>query len=120
MASLYDLYRSRGAAGLVDSLARGADPNERDVLGVPLICDVAAAGDVESLRVLLDKGADIEGAASNGWTPLIHAANGGHEDAVRLLIARGARRDATTEEGYTAADRAPRNKPTLLALLAEP
>ena len=45
------------------------------------------------LRMLLDRGVDVDGEADNGGTPLLFAAAGGQPQAVDILIARGASLD---------------------------
>lgn len=42
------------------------------------------------MRLLLEKGAELETKDNSGQTPLPWAAQSGHEDAVRLLLERGA------------------------------
>ncbi|RYP23458.1 hypothetical protein DL767_008815 [Monosporascus sp. MG133] len=44
-------------------------------------------GDVEVVKLLLDRGADVAVANKDGWTPLIAASSKGHVDVVRLLLA---------------------------------
>jgi ankyrin repeat protein len=67
----------------------------------------AEDGDVERLRLLLDRG-DAECllnrfTAGLDWTPLHHAANGGHLEAAQLLIDAGADPNLIDDErGYTA------------------
>ena len=47
-------------------------------------------GHVEVVRVLIDAGALINQANTNGATPLLMASQDGHVDVVRLLIDAGA------------------------------
>lgn len=61
----------------------------------------ATAGNVESVRVLLDADADIENLDGETGTPLFFAASQGHTDVVALLIERGANVDSTTSDGRT-------------------
>ena len=50
----------------------------------------ARAGDLATMRRLLDAGADpYERDVLNGWTPLFHAIHKGQIEAVRLLLDRG-------------------------------
>jgi ankyrin repeat protein len=56
-----------------------------------LICEAAATGDVEAVRVLLEKDPALVHAHSrDGWTPLHLAAHGGHKRVVEALLAGGA------------------------------
>ena len=60
-------------------------------------------GGVESARVLLDRGADVD-AHGRGWmtgTPLNSAAAGRHADVARLLLDRGADPNARQGSGWT-------------------
>jgi cytohesin len=59
--------------------------------------DAAAAGKVETLRLLLAGGADVNGKSDAGATPLHAAATWGHRDITELLLAKGA--DATAKDG---------------------
>jgi len=51
----------------------------------------AEQGQVEVARVLLGRGADVEAAERNGYTPLTRAIWRGHEEIVALLQQAGAR-----------------------------
>ncbi|RYP18613.1 hypothetical protein DL765_003820 [Monosporascus sp. GIB2] len=44
-------------------------------------------GDVEMVKLLLDRGADVAVTDKDGWTPLIAASSKGYVDIVRLLLA---------------------------------
>ena len=54
------------------------------------------------VRLLLEKGAAIDGRDENGWTPLIRAAGNGCEPLVKLLLEKGAAIDAKDYMGRTA------------------
>jgi ankyrin repeat protein len=58
------------------------------------------------VRLLLDRGAGIEGVDVLGATALIRAASMGHPDVVRLLLERGASTAARNTDGHGALDRA--------------
>jgi ankyrin repeat protein len=82
-------------------LAARADPNASVPAHTPsgevqttALCVAAAYGYVETVRLLLEAGADPSLARSDGATPLRQAAGLGHVDVVRLLLARGAAVDA--------------------------
>lgn len=88
---LHLAVRHPGALRLL--IGHGADPNSRDLgdNATPLHF-AAASGTFESVRVLLDAGADVHGTGDLhkgdviGW-----AAREGNEDVVNLLLERGAR-----------------------------
>ncbi len=55
------------------------------------------------MRLLLDRGAQIEDPNDEGYTPLMESAREGHEDVVELLLDRTAEINGQTEEtGETA------------------
>jgi ankyrin repeat protein len=62
----------------------------------------AAAGDAESARALLDRGAAVNAMNVDGKTALMAAAARGHVETVRLLLDHGAAVDTTNIHGRTA------------------
>lgn len=82
-------------------LAAGMDPNPEAGRLPPL---VAAAGGncLDTVELLIEKGAHLNVTNSDGWTPLIKAAAAGHTDVVRLLLARGADREVADSLGRSA------------------
>jgi ankyrin repeat protein len=99
------------AANTIDSaptvralLEKGADVRATNRFGVTAIHTAAAAGEVQTLRLLLDRGADpdpkiLPGPDAFVWgggrTPLMWAALLGHEDCLKLLLEKGADVNAT-------------------------
>ncbi len=67
----------------------GAEVNPPMPPSAPLAL-AAHQGDVETVRVLLDNGADLHARNNHGSTVLHSAASSGHPAVVRLLLARGA------------------------------
>ena len=61
----------------------------------------ARHGDVESARLLLAAGADVDNPAANGTSPLVVATHSGHTACAGLLLAEGAEPNAIGA-GYTA------------------
>ena len=61
----------------------------------------ARVGDVESARILLAAGADVNDALPNGTSALVEAAHGGHEGVGILLLEKGANPNDGAV-GYTA------------------
>ena len=56
---------------------------------------------VEAIALLLDRGADIESKALNGWTPLHYAAYWNKVEAMALLLDRGAHIESKDDNGWT-------------------
>ncbi|NWH79772.1 RN5A ribonuclease, partial [Piaya cayana] len=57
---------------------------------------------IEVVRQLLEKGADVNSKAESGWTPLQSAVQADNEELVRLLLAKGACPHARKDNGGTA------------------
>jgi ankyrin repeat protein len=89
-------------------LEAGANANEivsQQALAVPVLSRVAQLGDVETMRVLLDRGADPNLKGFRGLTPLmIAAATTPDATMVRLLLQSGAIADSRDDDGHTALD----------------
>jgi ankyrin repeat protein len=89
-------------AAVARLLAAGADPNTSapartpsgQVFQTTALCMTAGHGRLEAARVLLDGGADLNNATSDGFTALMTAAACGHLEVLRLLLGRGAALDA--------------------------
>jgi ankyrin repeat protein len=89
-------------------LGRGANVHAKNVFGTTALMCAAAAGDMDSVRLLLDAGADINARPNmdvdgfifgGGRTPLMWAAFLGAEPLAKLLLERGAKIDAFTQVG---------------------
>jgi ankyrin repeat protein len=57
---------------------------------VKALIEAAGDGNVHEMSLLIDRGANVNGVALDGWTPLTQAAAAGQLDAVRVLLAHGA------------------------------
>jgi ankyrin repeat protein len=55
-----------------------------------VLAEAADANDTETIRYLIDKGADIDARNGDGDTPLLLAASYGNVEMVKLLLAKGA------------------------------
>jgi ankyrin repeat protein len=64
-------------------LAEGSDINE-------LLHSAVLADDIDRVKFVVEKGADVNAADSQGWTPLQHAARHRKDSMIRELIALGA------------------------------
>ncbi|WEW56870.1 hypothetical protein PRK78_002325 [Emydomyces testavorans] len=71
----------------VDALLR------KDATGCLLLNKVARAGNAKLIRILLDRGADVNGQSKREPHSLLWAASNGHEEAVRILLDAGANVD---------------------------
>jgi len=58
------------------------------------LCLAAKQGDEDMVRLLLEKGSDVNETDSHNKTPLESAVMGGHEGVVRLLLQNGANRES--------------------------
>ena len=86
-------------------IERGADVNApaENTLRVAPLHAAASVGDVETMRLLLDHGADPNASHQLGFTPLHAAAANGNIEMAKLLVARGADRHAKSDDGKDAA-----------------
>lgn len=64
-------------------------------------CVSIAKGDFETVKKLIERGADIN-AKSNGMTPVMYAAKFNRTDILKLLITQGANLKAKSDKGMTA------------------
>jgi ankyrin repeat protein len=69
--------------------ARGAEINTFDFRDSPLT-GAALVGSLETMRFLLDSGADLDHQDEGGWTALIAGSHAGEDAVVELLLERGA------------------------------
>jgi ankyrin repeat protein len=92
----------KGQAVYVDQLPKEGDQEPpRPEGGFTPLLHAAMAGDLESVKILLDAGSPIDAAAPDGVTPLIAAVVKFHEDVALHLVNKGA--DVTASKaGYTA------------------
>jgi uncharacterized protein len=66
--------------------------------GVPGTSLAAEGGDVEIVKLLIEKGADVNAKNVDGVTALMFAAGEGRLEAVKLLIEKGSGRERKTQE----------------------
>jgi uncharacterized protein len=86
-------------------LAQGVHPDCKmsPTEGTPLL-HAAAEGDLESMRVLLDHGADPNARNGRNESPLGYACSYGHWEAAKLLVERGADVNGIEIQGMTHLD----------------
>ena len=66
------------------------------------LLEAARLGQVEQVRLLLDKGANINGVDEQGTTPLMKAISSNNFELIAILIAKGADVNAKNRYGNTA------------------
>jgi ankyrin repeat protein len=86
-------------------LEHGADPAAaaRNEMKVQPLHAAVAGRDLEVVRLLVERGADVNARQQVGYTPLMGAASSGREDLARLLLDHGADPALVNDEGKTAA-----------------
>jgi uncharacterized protein len=80
---------------------------------------IALGNSVESLRLLLEAGADVNATQAGGYTPLHQAAANGNAAAIELLLAHKAGKGTRCDQSKTPADYARERGHTDLADLLE-
>ena len=98
--AVYQAIRANDIGRLRSLVRTTADANQKDAAGVPLVMTSAAVGSVEAMRLLLDKGADVNARNGFGATALIWAAT--DLAKVQLLTSRGADVNLASKTGRTA------------------
>ena len=85
------------AAGVAEILAQGVSPAAKNREGRGALHRAAESGSVETLDLLIEAGADVDGVDGNGFTPLVAAAFAGALPTGLRLIALGADVDGQRE-----------------------
>jgi hypothetical protein len=84
-------------------LDAGMDPNTKDYNGYTAMMFAANSGQLESVKLLVEAGANVNAMSSDqGWTALMIAARGGYLNIVKILITAGADVNAARSDGATA------------------
>ena len=69
--------------------------------GLTALVLAAREGDLQSVKFLLDAGADVNQVTEYGWTPLLTATNNRHYKLAMFLIERGADVNRANKGGWT-------------------
>ena len=81
-------------------LDNGANVNHREATA---LIEAADVGQLEAVRLLLDRGANVNAVTRRGWDALMFAAGRGYLEIVKLLLDSGCGVDASDNEtGWTA------------------
>ena len=82
-----------------DQLSKVINAKNKDK-GVPLH-NAALSGDERIVKLLIEKGANVNAEKEHGWTPLLLATKNGHIDTIKALLDKDADVNAKTNEGNT-------------------
>ena len=85
-------------------LTIGVDWQATDINGADALSIAAIAGQDEMLRLLVEKGMDLEKGDELGIRPLMAASQNGRKEAARVLVESGAQIDAGTRVFSTVND----------------
>ncbi len=89
--------------GFLLLMEKGADPNKTSEEGNSLLYEMALRGQLDLVKVLCEKGADVEGKTSDLNRTALHAAAAeGHLEVVKYLIEKKVSLDAFDKNGLSA------------------
>jgi hypothetical protein len=90
--------QSGNTPAILDLLKKGLDVNARDDLyGRTILMHAALFGHMDVVRLLIDKGADVNAATKNGTTALLLSAGKGNAEIAGFLLDKGA--DVNANDG---------------------
>jgi outer membrane protein assembly factor BamB len=90
--ALFDAARRGDGAAVVSLLDRGVDVNARSRYGVTALGFAAGEGRIDVVRLLVERGADLQVADSfYGSRAIDFAIRGGHADVALFLLSRGSK-----------------------------
>lgn len=103
--TLRDAIRQKDMASLKRLIGEGADLNQPDAqFKIPPLGWAALFGEVDAARILIEKGADLDGKTGDGHRAVHQATFFGHSGVLRLLIEKGADLSARSDQGESALD----------------
>lgn len=112
MGKLYAAARCGDVAQISALLDRGADPNESgDEHGTTALTIAAYQGHVEAVRLLLDRGAEVDLPNEFGSRPLFVAATNAKVRVISMLLNAGASLTVEADGGLTPFMKAAKSTP---------
>jgi len=97
-------FRQPGVARVLIEGGADVDAAAKNPQRVAPLHAAAAVQDLDTIRLLLDRGADPNARQQQGFTPFHTAASRGDIEMAKLLLDHGADPHATTDDGLTASD----------------
>lgn len=99
---LFEAVRANNKDKVSSLLSRGADIEARNsIIGGTPLHSATFRGSPATVKLLLDRGADVNARANDGNTPLHFAASLDRTDIAKLLIEAGAALDMKNTDGET-------------------
>ena len=88
-----------GGGGAVREISNKDDPNQAG--GLTAMVFAARQGDLETVKVFVDAGADVNQVTQYGWSPLLAATKNGYYTVAKYLIEKGADVNLANKGGWT-------------------
>ena len=88
-------------SGNIEIMRALADASIAKEDGTTVLMAAAEENNVDAVRLMMAKGANIQAANNDGWTAMHAAACAGANDVVRFLAEKGARLDVRDKDGNT-------------------
>jgi ankyrin repeat protein len=101
---LWSAAKAGDLAKLKAGLAKGADANGHDTMGITPLSWAAMAGQAEAAKLLIEQGVNVNGKNRDGNVPLHGAAFLGQLEIVKLLIRHKADVNLRSDKGETPLD----------------
>ena len=95
-------------------------PNGDPMGGLTALLFAAREGSLETVRVLVDRGADVRKASADGSSPLLVAVQNGHYEIARFLLDHGANPNQANFKGWTPVYLAVSNRNALTTAVPAP
>lgn len=100
--TVVEAAKNNDLAGLRELLSKPPAPDRQEALDTALYAQSRL--DLETFKLLVDRGADVNHVFALGETPLMSAAESGNKAFVEYLLAKGAKKEAKNRDGKTAYD----------------